>query len=230
MHTWNYRRNSDAMRPVIFTKTRLILASFGTLEGSKKALYLQFHADSKQLTVASAATDDDVKRQSIVLEQTVEGESGSSDSLQFKLKFFIASGKCVAGKDPHLLPNIEEPGGSTLDIIRNNFDNKTPMCEELVVASCDDQKSLVFQTEPEEGFFALSYSLMVGSEMASGCMRVRPIDGTKDYVRVTPLNDMGDLQIPPQRIAHKLPQENFFIESSQLPLQPSAPRICFQVC
>eukprot|EP00978_Attheya_sp_CCMP212_P012051 scaffold29923_cov71-Attheya_sp.AAC.1 len=188
VHTWNYRRNSDAARPVIFSKTRLIRVNFGDDRG---ALYLQFDLENEQLIVAPSFTDDDVKRQSIFFETVTDD---TDNVVRFKLKFWSATDKCVAAEGtPASLPASKSPGGATLDIIQDNFGlGITPSCQKLVVADCDD--ALVFQTTPEEGFLAIEYV----KNGVSGCMRVRPnVAGGTDYVAVEPRNETGSLDIPP---------------------------------
>jgi hypothetical protein len=178
LHTWNYRRSSTSSRPEIFSKTRLIRADFNVDDA--RALFLQFDLENEQLVLGIARNDDEVRDQSVILEQAEDG---------FRLKFWSASGYCVAGGT-----YAEIQDEFILETIADNFAGSVPVCQRLRTALCDDPSVIFFSPTPEEGYLALEYTLP-GTGNLVGCMRVRPNGTVIDGDWVPTGDNFGSLQI-----------------------------------
>lgn len=166
IHTWNYRRFPATARPLIFQKTRLMRADFNA--DDSRLLFLQFGTSSSrngELILAPASSNDDVKRQSVILELD---EDSDGDTV-YKLKFWSASGKCVSGGSYSTL----EENSFVRNVIEDNFDDAIPFCQTLEVSDCDNERALKFDIDEKIDHVTLSYDWKSdANETLNGCVRL----------------------------------------------------------
>ena len=185
IHTWNYRRAPlGSGRSLLFTNTRLTRLDFKS-DGEHQALFLMFDLAMSQLVLRKAGSDDDVKKQLLSPELSIDEDDKSS----FKLKFWSSSGKCLSAKGPFqtLMNEFNQR------VIQENFGGSQAACQKLDIAGCDEDTVIKFE---DFGPARLNQKVRLAykNSTGSGCIGIHRSAFRED---VDTVGKTEELDIPP---------------------------------